>query len=187
MIEYRTGRASTPGAGPDRFPGGRPLRVPLEVRAPSMAIGNEHWLERTNERTNGNLGDAGTSHTNYGGHLSAPKAKRHDFSVAHAGSYGNNRAPAGRSRESGADHSKKFVTVKPNQLICLSLTNPLRGPLYTHVTEPNTPHVRGAVRSCATHAHAGSKDCTHTVTHTVTHTSPRTDAIGHAICMRSRA
>ena len=25
----------------DRFPGGRPLRVPPEVRAPSMAIGNE--------------------------------------------------------------------------------------------------------------------------------------------------
>ena len=25
----------------DRFPGGRPLRVPPEVRAPSMVIGNE--------------------------------------------------------------------------------------------------------------------------------------------------
>ena len=164
--------------------------MPLEVRAPSMAIGNERWLERTNERTNGNLGDAGTSHTNYGGHLSAPKElKRKDmtFQSLTRVPYGNNRAPAGRSRESGAHDSKKFVTVKPNQLTALSVyPSPTH---YTHVTEPNTQqcHVRGAVRSCATHAHAGSKDCTHTVTHTVTHTSPRTDAIGHAICMRSRA
>ena len=38
----------------DRFPGGRPLRVPPEVRAPSMAIGNE--LGRVGGVTRGVLG-----------------------------------------------------------------------------------------------------------------------------------
>ena len=142
-----------------------------------MAIGNELWLER-NERTNENLGDAGTSHTNYGGHLSAPKElKRKDmtFQSLTRVPYGNNRAPAGRSRESGADHSKKFVTVKPNQLICLSLTNPLRGPLYTHVTEPNTPHVRGAVRSLVRYPRTCRLKRLYTHSHTHSHPHPTED------------
>ena len=163
--------------------------MPLEVRAPSMAIGNERWLERTNERTNGNLGDAGTSHTNYGGHLSAPKElKRKDmtFQSLTRVPYGNNRAPAGRSRESGAHNSKKFVTVKPNQLICLSLTNPLytrHGAQHPTVSRPRRGSLVRYPRTCR----LKRLYTLHTVTHTVTHTSLRTDAIGHAICMRSRA
>ena len=45
LIEYRTGRANTPG-GARYIPGGRPLRVPPEVRAPSMHGDRQRTMDR---------------------------------------------------------------------------------------------------------------------------------------------